>query len=337
MPLRIIEVTLPERQAEKMLNLERQDGVIDLVIGQVSDEKERTVRLLCLGSVRAVLVDMIESRLGHAENWRLIVIPVEATLPRPKENEIEKDKSKDKQKSKSSSKPVGESREVILQGLAKGAVLDSSFIWLTVASTIVAAIGLIEDNIAVIIGAMVIAPLLGPNLAFSVATAMGDKKLMWQSAKTNLTGIALTLALCAILGAVISLPLDSVELMSRTDIGMAGVALALASGAAGALSLTTGLSASLVGVMVAVALMPPASVLGMMLGAGEFTYALGAALMLAVNVVCVNLSAQFVFIARGIVPRTWQERKATILPRIMVSLIWISFLAVLMLVIWLRQ
>ena len=64
--------------------------------------------------------------------------------------------------------------------------------------------------------------------------------------------------------------------------------LALASGAA-ALSLTTGLSSVLVSVMVAVALLPPAVTLGLMLGYGDFNLALGAGLLLAINLVCVNM------------------------------------------------
>ncbi|MDZ7803496.1 DUF389 domain-containing protein [Thiohalophilus sp.] len=83
---------------------------------------------------------------------------------------------------------------------------------------------------------------------------------------------------------------DSQELLLRTDVGLEGIALALASGMAAGLSLTSGVSATLVGVMVAVALLPPAATLGLMLGAGNYQYALGALLLLAVNVVCVNLA-----------------------------------------------
>ena len=81
---------------------------------------------------------------------------------------------------------------------------------------------------------------------------------------------------------------SSTELMLRTDVGLAAVALALASGAAAALSLTTGLSSVLVGVMVSVALLPPAAALGLMLGYGQPDLAIGAGLLLAINIVCVK-------------------------------------------------
>jgi uncharacterized membrane protein len=92
-------------------------------------------------------------------------------------------------------------------------------------------------------------------------------------------------------------------------VGLDSVALALASGAAAALSLTTGLSSVLVGVMVAVALLPPAVTLGIMLGVEDFNRALGAGLLLAINIVCVNLAIKVVFFVKGIRPRTWWEKK----------------------------
>ena len=90
----------------------------------------------------------------------------------------------------------------------------------------------------------------------------------------------------------------STEILARTDVGLAGVALALVSGAAAVLSLTTGLSSTLVGVMVAVALLPPTATMGMLVGAGHMKLAGGAALLLAVNVVCVIISAKLMSVTR---------------------------------------
>ena len=96
--------------------------------------------------------------------------------------------------------------------------------------------------------------------------------------------------------------MTSPELAGRTNVGLDSVALALASGAAAALSLTTGLSSVMVGVMVAVALLPPAVTLGLMLGHGEGSLAAGAGLLLAINVVCINLASKVVFFIKGIRP-----------------------------------
>jgi len=117
----------------------------------------------------------------------------------------------------------------------------------------VASIGLIENNIAVIVGAMVIAPLLGPNIALAFSTSLGDRELMWQALKTNLAGLSLTLAMTIVIGMIWPAYLNSFEILVRTDVKPDGIVLALASGAAAVLSLATGLSSALVGVMVAVA------------------------------------------------------------------------------------
>ena len=170
---------------------------------------------------------------------------------------------------------------------------------------------------------------MGPNLAFAFGSALGDTGLMWKAVKSNFLGVTLSLSACIALGALVPIDFNSVELMARTEVGFDGVALALASGAAAALSLTTGLSSTLVGVMVAVALLPPAATMGMMIGAQQWTYAFGAAMLLATNVVCVNLSAQVFFFAKGIKPRTWLEKRKAGQSVAVNIFVWAALLSVL--------
>ena len=75
--------------------------------------------------------------------------------------------------------------------------------------------------------------------------------------------------------------------------------------------------------------MPPAVVAGIMIGAGRFDLALGAAVLLAVNVVCTNLAAQAVFVAKGIKPRTWYEKQVSRKARLTNLAMWIVLLALL--------
>ena len=128
----------------------------------------------------------------------------------------------------------------------------------------------------------------------------------------------------------------SEEVLSRTVVGLATVALALASGAAGALSMTRGLPSVLVGVMVAVAILPPAATFGMMLGMAEFEKANGAALLLAVNIVCINLSAKLVFLLRGIQPRTWAEQQRARTSVGIAITMWVASLAILVAIIYFK-
>lgn len=208
---------------------------------------------------------------------------------------------------------------------------------MVIMSTIVAAIGLLEDNVAVVIGAMVIAPLLGPNMALAFATSLGDGKLLWRAIKSNVTGLFIALTLSVAIGFLWPLNFDSRELLARTDVGLDGIVLALVSGAAAVLSLAAGWSNALVGVMVAVAILPPTATLGLMLGSGNYQHALGAALLLAVNIVCVNLSSNIAFLLKGIKPRTWFEKKKAKQSLIIFVLFWLIVLAVLVMVMQVRH
>ena len=91
--------------------------------------------------------------------------------------------------------------------------------------------------------------------------------------------------------------------------GYGDIVLALASGAAGALSFTSGVPGSLIGVMVAVALLPPLMVFGLLVGDGQFQMSLSAFLLLMTNVVCVNISGVAMFLAQGVRPNSWWEEK----------------------------
>jgi uncharacterized hydrophobic protein (TIGR00341 family) len=204
-------------------------------------------------------------------------------------------------------------------------------------SSIVASAGLLENNVAVIIGAMVIAPLLGPNIAFAFGTSLGDRELVLNSLTTIVTGIALAISVAFITGLIWPAQAITHELVLRTDINYAGTAIALASGAAASLSLVTGLSSVLVGVMVAVALMPPAVTIGLMLSDAAYDYAIGASMLLAVNIVCINLSAKLVFLLKGIQPRTWLETKKARQSRTLYLTVWITLLMLLIVMIYLRH
>ena len=114
---------------------------------------------------------------------------------------------------------------------------------------------------------------------------------------------------------------------------------ALGYGAAGALYavLTLLLVGLLVGVMVAVALLPPAATLGLMLGQGDMTNAIGAGLLLAINIVCVNLACKLVFWLKGIRPRVWWEKEKARRGMRNSVIAWILTLAALIAMIYLRQ
>lgn len=274
------------------------------------------------------VTDKLQPCLNKDPKARIVVLPVVTTMP---------DLEEEKEEAPSKKKVAGISREELYVEVAKGAELDRSFMMLVFFSTVVAAIGLLESNVAVVIGAMVIAPLLGPNLAFALATVLADVPMMKNAARTNFIGILFAIFLSLVLGVFWSGSLEgSQEFMSRTDVGFSGIVLAIASGAAAVLSLVTGVSSALVGVMVAVALMPPAVVFGVSLGSGEWSYAFGSFLLLAANIICVNLSAMWVLIYKGVQPRTWKDKKQARMISSRYLSIWLTALGLIVLLLIVR-
>ena len=326
--MRVIEIIADASNLDTLTGIAEQHQVAEFWYGDVLEDGRRVLRMLVDDASRQAVVDALQSQLGGSDTARIIIMPVDAVLPR-KEDAAEADKGRT---------PSGsQTREELYNGIERGARLDSTFLMLVFLSTIVASIGLIENNIAVIVGAMVIAPLLGPNIALAFSTSLGDRELMWQALKTNLAGLSLTLVMTIAIGMIWPTYLNSFEILVRTDVKPDGIVLALASGAAAVLSLATGLSSALVGVMVAVALLPPAATLGMMLGSGQFNLALGAALLLAVNVVCINLAAKVMFLLKGVRPRTWLEKRKARQSLTLYFLIWIVTLLILLIAILARQ
>lgn len=271
---------------------------VDYVV-HVTEQKDRRFISVFLreGTVQG-LMDNLQSALEDSSDWRMTVCAVEATVPRLKETSKE-----------ASSKREQSTREELYAQVASGSKLDRDYVVLVALSTIVAAIGLNSDGVAAVIGAMVIAPLLGPILAFTLGAALGDVRLIRQGALTLLAGIGLVLLVSLLLALIMPLEMQSRELMSRAEVRLDGLALAMAAGGAAALSLTRGSSATLVGVMVAAALLPPGAAIGLFAGSGEWAFALRAALLLSLNIASLIFAALIVFRLRNIRPRGWIEQK----------------------------
>lgn len=229
--------------------------------------------------------------------------------------------------------PARISREELYSDVTDISGLSTYYLVMVGLSTVVASVGILRDNPAVIVGAMVIAPLLGPNMALALATTLGDVSLGREAIGSTSAGVAVTLAVSMAWGMVASVDPGGPAILQLTTVGYGELFLALAAGSAGVLSITRGTATALVGVMVAVALLPPLVACGLLLGAGELALAGDAAVLVAANVICVNLAGVVTFLARGVRPRRWWEadraRKAT---RIAIGL-WVLLLVGLVLVI----
>lgn len=255
------------------------------------------------------LLDELDHLCARQPESRLMVLAVEATLPK-----IEASPSPPANGDATRPPPAGRiSREELFDDLSGATKLTGAYATMLVLAVGVVTIGLVRDSAAVVIGGMVLAPLLGPNIALGFAATVADGRLALQALRTGAFGLAFAGLLALGVGAAFGVATDATgeiashEIRTRTEPHVLDLLLAFAAGVAGAMSFTTGLAASLVGVMVAVALMPPLVVGGMCLGAGRWADAGGAFTLLSTNVVCVDLAAVLTFLAQAVRPRDWWD------------------------------
>jgi len=332
MALRMIEIFIPVEKEDEVKQALDEQKPFDVWSDRLSENRSLVRVLLSVERTESVM-DTLDRKFSYLEDFRMVLLSVAACIPRPEEEAKEEEKVEEKEEKK----PLRISREELYAGMSETARTGVVYLVLVVLSAVVAAIGILRGNIAVVVGAMVIAPLLGPNVALSFATTLGDTRLAKRALKSSLIGMGLALGVSVFIGLMLGVDTSVSEVMSRTEAGLGDVVLALAAGSAAALSLTAGLSSALIGVMVAVALLPPLVTLGMLLGNGRWQLALGAMLLLLVNLICINLAGVLTFLLQGIRPLTWWEadraKKAT---RIAI-LLWSVLLTVLVVLILLSQ
>jgi uncharacterized hydrophobic protein (TIGR00341 family) len=306
MSLRILQVAVAEDLAAatgEILDALEEPAPLDRMSWNC-DGRVRFELLLEARDTEAVM-DVLGDKLGSAEGFRLVVLPVEATVPRPEEKEEAVEKPAE---AAGASRPDRVSREELYADLTPATRASRMFFAQVALATLVAAVGLITGSTAVTIGAMVLAPLLGPNVALAFGATLGDLRFVRRALAANLSGLALALVLSTAAGAIVAFDPTVPTIASRTALSLSDIALALAAGAAGTLAMLSAVSTALVGVMVAVALLPPLVVTGLLFGTGEWSLAFQAALLLAANVICVNLAGVITFLLMGVRPRDWWEQ-----------------------------
>ncbi len=335
MTLRLIEMVLPEHAGEELRQLLAEQPVLEVRQLGLRDG-EVLVRILLEAEQSEVVLDILEKKYDDQDGYRVVVLPVKATLPRVElaedaaPTEPPSGETPTEETPSEETPPERISRQELYEDISSEAHCSRIYMAMVVLSAIVATIGLHHNSVAIVIGAMVIAPLLGPNVALALATTLGDLPLARRAALTGLAGIATATVLSVIIGALVQVDPTLSELASRTQVGLSDVALALAAGGAGALAFTTGVSASLIGVMVAVALLPPLVTFGLLLGGGYLALAMGALSLFLVNLICVNLAGVTTFLVQGIRPGIWCEKeRAAKATRIAIGL-WVTLLALLL-------
>jgi uncharacterized hydrophobic protein (TIGR00271 family) len=221
-------------------------------------------------------------------------------------------------------------RVEVYRTLRRGARPDVDFFVLIVLASVISTLGLVQNSVAVIIGAMLVAPLMTPILAISLGIVLGDVRLLRLSLESALKGIAL--AVVVAVGMVLLAPRAQLttEMMARTHPTLLDLTVALASGAAGAYAIgRKDVAAALPGVAIAAALVPPLCVVGAGIALARPEVAGGALLLFVTNLIAISMAGAMVFLLLGFHPMSdEQERQRRFRQGLAVSLLLLLVIAV---------
>jgi len=312
MPLRNIKISVAPKFSEEVKSIIHQHEA-DLFSALEDESKNSLFSVVVSLEKSQKFLDQLESQIGSTGINQIIVSNLETIIPKKKDEKYAL-------KLLNARAP----REELYYTLSQSCDFNFNFVLLILLSTIVATLGFINNQIIAVIAAMVIAPLLYTNLAIAFAVVIGDLKLLLKAIKITLLGIVICLSLSIVIGYFWPSSIkNSIVLLRNVHVGYTSIILALAAGAAGTISLTSNLSSALVGVMVAVALVPPLVTTGILLGDGLYVYALGSGLLFTANIICVNLASNFVFLCIHVLPNKSHEKKKAKKANIFYLLFWL--------------
>jgi uncharacterized hydrophobic protein (TIGR00341 family) len=224
---------------------------------------------------------------------------VSATLDKIKENAAKKLSTKN---------PL----ERLINATDKHVRLNRDTLTMALFATLVAFTGLYLDNVAIVIGAMLLSPLLGPLNAFAVNANLGRLRKVMISELSILGLLVSIIALSAIATLIVSyfasIPVNSGQIALRTHASFSDVGIALVLGLAGGLALFVGLPEMLVGVAIAVALVPPATVAGIGLALTDSGLFTGALALTFVYLIGLELGSSVMLRIRGVQPRRYYQK-----------------------------
>jgi len=328
MALRLIEVIASKSKKEKIKALKNQPMVID-AWQEENSVSDFNFKILVEAENSEVVIDKLSRLFKKEETFRIVVQNVEATLPLVE--------TLDEKKSKKSVGKLTVSREELYNQVINMAQVSYIYLLMVGLAAVIASFGFIEDKWVVIVGSMVVAPLITPNIAFSLGVVLGDKNLGFKGMLTMLAGVLLVLAISLILGLLYPADIVSKSLQSALITNYSDIIIALASGIVAVLAFTSGTAFALIGVMVSISLLPPLVAAGLVLAQGEYILFMNAMIFFLVNFVALNLSSVVTFWFQGVRPKNWWEEKKAKHYRFLAISMWLILLIILILMIYLQH
>jgi uncharacterized hydrophobic protein (TIGR00271 family) len=195
---------------------------------------------------------------------------------------------------------IGQQRAAVRASVAENSSFDQAYVVMNVLATIVACYGLLADSPAVVIGAMIIAMLLGPISGLGLALVDGDSELLRKALRSIIGGVLVVLITAFVVGLFNREIPATHEMLTRTAPNLFDLMVALGGGAAGAYAcISPRLSIAFVGVAIATALVPPLATCSLFVARGEAELAGEAFLLALTNIVAIQFAASAVFYLSG--------------------------------------
>jgi uncharacterized hydrophobic protein (TIGR00341 family) len=315
--VRLVQVTIPAGKREGVLDTLDDQGIDYVVTDEVSGREYTAVAYVPLptNAVEEVLDTLREA--GIEKDAYTVVLNAETVISERFE-ELEDRYAEEKDEDRIAREELEARAEELAPSTRVYAIM-------TIVSVVIATAGLLLDSASVVVGSMVIAPLIGPAMATTVGTVLDERDLFVRGLKLQILGFSLaivTAAAFALLVRYVHLVPPGIDVLAVGEIServapdFLSLAIALGAGVAGALSLRSGVSASLVGVMIAVALVPPAAAVGIGIAWNAPTVIVGSGVLVLVNAISINLAALATFWYAGYRPERWfrldEARTATL-------------------------
>ena len=223
----------------------------------------------------------------------------------------------------------GVSREEVYSKAKKYKKFSRIEIALVGLSASVAAYGLALDNIALVIGAMMLAPMLAPFVSSALSISVGDISLMKGALAEGATSVGVTVIVGLASAAVIPVSMTPAMRLVASP-GLPSVLLALMVGSAAALSFATGAKEQIAGVAVAIALVPPLAAVGVGVRMLDLSFSLQAGSVAAMNLASIVVSGFLTFRLLGFEPSTYyRKKKASRMKYILPAVILVSTILVI--------
>jgi uncharacterized hydrophobic protein (TIGR00341 family) len=209
-------------------------------------------------------------------------------------------------------KSQGANVEEILSVLEGPATINLNYIALVILSAILAAFGLVDENVVIIIGAMIVAPLMGPIALTSLGAITPGRGYLFKGFVAESLGITLTVIVGFIVGQMVRIK-DveeyNREIASRTVLSETVVIFALVSGIAAGIIIVKGSNLSIVGVAIAASLAPPAANIGLLLAANDISNAINTSILLTINILSINFACSLIFLLFGLASKSGTSKR----------------------------